>query len=623
MKKSSIVIAVFLCLVLVLGQVRILINTIYPKMHNNENEKVHLNTGNTIRVMANTEDNMSTKIADVLYPSVNYKSKPDGLIVIKSDKWQQGLSLMPLVKEYKSPIILLKDNNEREILNYIKKINPNGISKLNNCKIILCGTNTKTFKDKLESNGFKVRDLTYKDTDGLLSEVYKISNFNKDKNYGFVISDAEPLRSIPLATWIVKNGGIPLYINNEKKLYNSSKSVLNKLDKVYILGKKDNAKEDFVKSLKVPFKVISGYNNENFAINFAKFYDKEEGVGWHNNRSRSNSNHNFILCSKSDPMLALIGCELSLKGKVGPMLWTDNKNLSPLTENYLWRIKPNYFGSPKEGPFNNIWIIGNENIIPFSLQATADHTQEIAPYTTMGLGGVSGIEALSIIFCLISLLGALWTGLHAFYRMPNLTLFTRIMWILTVLILGPIGLWLYIMCYINSPWIKLNNNVVWLRSLWKQTSVATISTLSFGAATIIVVNYLWSFIGSPLIPFYGRYGIFLFGNPMIIKFIVSYLIASFLNAYLFMPTMLIQLKRIEYKDAVKESLPVAFISITFTSIGMLLSTWCLNMAYSPVRIRETDILWFGFMGLSTFIGFLIAYIPNRILVKKGKKMGIM
>lgn len=31
--------------------------------------------------------------------------------------------------------------------------------------------------------------------------------------------------TVPVATWIVQNGGIPLYLNNEKKLYSSSKNI--------------------------------------------------------------------------------------------------------------------------------------------------------------------------------------------------------------------------------------------------------------------------------------------------------------------------------------------------------------------------------------------------------------
>jgi len=51
--------------------------------------------------------------------------------------------------------------------------------------------------------------------------------------------------------------------------------------------------------------------------------------------------------------------------------------------------------------------------------------------------------------------------------------------------------------------------------------------------------------------------------------------------------------------------------------------WWFNMTYSPMMLQEDNILWFGFIVLSIFIGFLTAYIPNWILVRNGKKMGTL
>ena len=259
----------------------------------------------------------------------------------------------------------------------------------------------------------------------------------------------------------------------------------------------------------------------------------------------------------------------------------------------------------------------------FSIQSRADYAEEIQDYKTMGDQGVSGLDGLSIIFSLISILGAIWVSLHLYFRMKNLSILTKLIWILTVLILGPIGIWLYIISYINSPWIKMNGKIMYLRSLWKQTSVATLLGLAFGGASMIVVNYILTYIGSPLIPFYARYGVYLLGNPMILKMIMSYLIAFLLDLFVFMPTMLIEMRDVKYKDAVKESLLLVFISMTSVSVGMMLSMWWFNMTYSPMMLQEDNILWFGFIVLSIFIGFLTAYIPNWILVRNGKKMGTL
>ncbi|EJP6471708.1 DUF4396 domain-containing protein [Clostridium botulinum] len=623
MKKLFTRIAIFLCIILIWGQCIILKNIVFPNRISHRNNRTHLNTSNTIRVSGNSSKEVGIKVTEILFPALNTESKPNGLIIYKGDNWKDVLALMPLVKKYNSPIIPFNENEEGSLLTYINKLKPKGISSLNNAQVLIYGNNINTLKDNLEKRNIKVFNINYKDTNSVLQEVYKNVFFNSNKSYGFIVSDEDPLMTIPVATWMVQNGGVPLYLNSEKKLYTASKNILPNISKIYVIGKKDNANNEFIQSLKVPVERIYGYNAENCAINCAKFYDREEGFGWHSNRSRNDNNHNFILCSKEEPLIALVGSQLALKGKMGPILWTDNNYLSSLTENYLWRMKPNYWMTPTEGPYNNLWIMGNENILPFSIQSRADYISEIQDYKTMGNQGVSGLDSISIIFSLISILGALWVSLHLYFRMKNLSILTKLMWILTVLLLGPIGIWFYVISYINSPWINMNGKIIYLRSLWKQTSVATLSSLAFGASSIIAVNYILTYIGSPLIPFYVRYGVYLFGNPMILKMIIAYLIAFLLDLFVFTPTMLIEMKSIKYKDAVKESLLLVFVSITAISVGMMLSIWWLNMSYSSIMLHENNILWFGFMALSVFIGFLIAYIPNWILVRNGKKMGTL
>ncbi|WP_409069700.1 DUF4396 domain-containing protein [Clostridium sp. FAM 1755] len=623
MKKLFTRIAIFLCIILIWGQCIILKNIVFPNGISHRNNRTHSNTSNTIRVSGNSSKEVGIKVTEILFPALNTESKPNGLIIYKGNNWKDVLALMPLVKKYNSPIIPFNENEEGSLLTYINKLKPKGISSLNNAQVLIYGNNINTLKDNLEKRNIKVFNINYKDTNSVLQEVYKNVFLNSNKSYGFIVSDEDPLMTIPVATWMVQNGGVPLYLNSEKKLYTASKNILPNISKIYVIGKKDNANNEFIQSLKVPVERIYGYNAENCAINCAKFYDREEGFGWHSNRSRNDNNHNFILCSKEEPLIALVGSQLALKGKMGPILWTDKNYLSSLTENYLWRMKPNYWMTPTEGPYNNLWIMGNENILPFSIQSRADYISEIQDYKTMGNQGVSGLDSISIIFSLISILGALWVSLHLYFRMKNLSILTKLMWILTVLLLGPIGIWFYVISYINSPWINMNGKIIYLRSLWKQTSVATLSSLAFGASSIIAVNYILTYIGSPLIPFYARYGVYLFGNPMILKMIISYLIAFLLDLFVFTPTMLIEMKSIKYKDAVKESLLLVFVSITAISVGMMLSIWWLNMSYSSIMLHENNILWFGFMALSVFIGFLIAYIPNWILVRNGKKMGTL
>lgn len=123
------------------------------------------------------------------------------------------------------------------------------------------------------------------------------------------------------------------------------------------------------------------------------------------------------------------------------------------------------------------------------------------------------------------------------------------MWILTVLVLGPVGLWVYIISYVNSPWMKANNKVLCMRPIWKQILVATVMGLSFGGSSIITIQYLMTIRGLPLGIFPEKSGVYLLGNPIIILMIVSYIISFIINIYCFVPTMFIEIKDISYKHA--------------------------------------------------------------------------
>ncbi len=98
MKKLSTGIAVFLCTILILGQIRIVKNAIFPSGIKHENNRIHLNTGNTIRVSGKSSKEIGTKVTDILFPAFNYDSKPNGLIIYKGDNWKDILALMPLLK---------------------------------------------------------------------------------------------------------------------------------------------------------------------------------------------------------------------------------------------------------------------------------------------------------------------------------------------------------------------------------------------------------------------------------------------------------------------------------------------------------------------------------------------
>ncbi|KEH99423.1 membrane protein [Clostridium botulinum C/D str. BKT12695] len=625
MKKVSIILASIVCVVLLLGPLSILRGLLYPSVYKNQYNRVHLNTLNTTRVLGENSQDVGVEVSKILYPAEDKEGNLGAIIVLQSDNWQDALSMMPVVRKYNAVLMTVGNSVSKKTYDYINEALPKGINDINGTQLFIFGKNIENLKAQLKDVKLKSTYLSYKTTDELQRYIYGMPNILNNEKYAFLVKDDNPLASIPSATWIAKEGGMLLYADKDNKLYESSKEILRNenIKNVYVLADKTLDGDGILKPFKAKVNRLVAFKPESFAVKFARFNDEKNSVGWASDRNRNNEGHNYILCSKANPMMAVLASQLSTKGRTGPMLWTESKGLSPITENYLWRMKPNYWVGGAEGPYNNVWIIGSNNILDYGTQSRVDYTQGINSYEMMGHGGVSGIEALCIVSILISIFGAIWTALHLFLRMRRLSLLVKIMWILTVLLLGALGLWIYIISYVDSPWMNVNNKVICMRPVWKQVLVATVMTLSFGGASIIAIQYIMTKIGLPIAILPEKSGVHLLGNPIIILMIVSYILAFILSVYFFVPDLFIEIKNISYIHAKKEAFVPVVVSITSIFIGIALSMWWLSVVYAP-RIPEEDyILWWGFMHLSVVIGGIVSYIPNWLLVKFGKELGVV
>ncbi|MCD3252004.1 DUF4396 domain-containing protein, partial [Clostridium botulinum C/D] len=379
MKKLSIILSTILCVVLIIGPLGVLKDIIFPKIGINQENRVHLNTANTTRIVASTPEEMGLEISKILYPNNGKKNKPKSIILLESDNWQEVLSIVPVARKYKGTIITTNKTISLNLRNYINKIIPLGIQELNGTQIIIMGRDIPTLKNQLQNIKLKSTYIQYKTTDELQKIIYNMPGITSGEKYGFLVKDNDPLISIPSATWIANQGGVLLYANEKNQLYDSSKEILQKgvIKNVYVLAEKSLDGDGILKPYKAKANRIVAFNPESFAVKFAKLNDAENLMGWGSDRKRSDEGHNYILCSKENPMLAAIASQLSLKGRCGPMLWTEGKKLSPITENYLWRMKPNYWVKANEGPYNNIWIVGDNGVVNYGIQSKVDDAQGI------------------------------------------------------------------------------------------------------------------------------------------------------------------------------------------------------------------------------------------------------
>ena len=609
MKKISVFVAILIILILLSGPVYILRESLENKP-GNQTIRRHWNMGNTTRILQPVD----TNISKILYPAKN----PELVVLIDEKRPIIALSALGL----QQPIFFVKEELTPGLEKEIKRLDPSGMSGENDVQILLLGKGLDKVKAQLRASGFRVQAIDSAQLDDLAitmaDKVISRSNLN-DK---MILVKEDLQRALPVSTWLVHYGLPVLFIDDS--LSQKTEEYLAKWSKegtgrLYYVGErlKDSQKDKLAQYGEL--EQITDSDPVDLSLKIARYYDYETNFGWWANGETPAGGHNFILANPEGEKEALLASQLSMKGKFGPLLYTYRSKLPIKIEKYYWEMKPNFWVTPTEGPYNHTWIIGDREDVNYPVQGRVDFLSEIVPYATFGAQGISGLEVIFLLWIISGILGCIWIIFHLFIRQPMISYLMKLAWIIVVLITGPIGVWAYYQTY-KGYGIKIAMGD-WQRPLWVQALVSTISSLAFGAGAMIAIAYLLLRTGTPLLMLEGP--LFVFGNAMLLAMIISYLGAFLLNSLLFVPNMLRMGKRMNYLEAIRESIPLVFLSMTAVSIGMMGSMWWFMMEYLPMMPEESEILWFGFTYLATVVGLITAYPVNWLLVRGGLKKGRM
>ena len=78
-------------------------------------------------------------------------------------------------------------------------------------------------------------------------------------------------------------------------------------------------------------------------------------------------------------LAAAAAAALSASGTWGPLVLSDSPDTLPgALRGYLLDVKPGYRNDPTRAFYNHIWVIGNQDAISVSQQATIDDLAELA-----------------------------------------------------------------------------------------------------------------------------------------------------------------------------------------------------------------------------------------------------
>ncbi len=608
-------VTVFVALILIVMIISIPFIILKDSLENkpaNQSIRLHWQTGNTTRL---GKDNISQQINKLVFP----QGSVDAVILVNEESYKAAISALGL----QLPIFFVDDEITPEIEEEIQRLNPTGLTSFNNNQVILLGGKLEDIFDSIKNLGYRVGAFEG-NAELIQYELAELINSEGGKNNIIIGHQEEIVYLLPVLSLAVHKG-LPVLLLNDEVPADFRNYVNNNKDKryFYLLGKEKilDLKDELNEYGQV--KIINSQDIYQQSVRVARFYDPDNNFGWQANGNTAEGGHNTILVNPdiNDSKISsvILAALLGLRGKYGPILYTNSNFLPAIIEKYYWQLKPDFWVTPTEGPYNHTWIIGNLNDINFPVQGRVDFLQEIQPYESLGEQGMSGLEMIGLIWLITTFTSAIWIFVHLFIRLPLVSYLMKLAWILLVLITGPLGIWIYYQAYKGYD-TKVSVGE-WPRPLWVQGLVATISSLSFGASIMIISQFFLLRNGWPQL--FRRGDFFVIGNSMLQTMLISYLLALIINSTLFMPVMLRMGTRLNYIDAIKKSLLPVILSMTTVSLGMMGLMWWLQMEYLPMMPEESELLWIFTIQIATIVGLLVAYPININLVRRGLKKGKM
>ena len=330
----------------------------------------------------------------------------------------------------------------------------------------------------------------------------------------------------------------------------------------------------------------------------------------------------FTLANPADPEFAAAGLPTAYRGNYGPLLYTGARDLAAVTDQYLWRLSPDFFVVPNEGPFMNLRVVGSPESVSYNAQARADLGTEVHQYRNQRTG-LSGLAALGWAWFFLGLFGAVWALFALPRRVPETMFFPRLNWPLAILALGPLGLLALFLAYQGRPPGRMDGQTMFVRPLWAQALSATIMGIGIGMPLMIASMYLFQLNGMPLLTWFAFTPVFWLGSPMFtIMWLIMVLPAILLSTFLFMGPMMASMREKPYRMGVRMAwLPVT-ISMVTASLGMFTLIWYW-LTFHPLMGGEDMWLWVAPIWWGAVMGFLTALIPNYLLARAGWKHGGM
>ena len=582
--SGVVVVVVVVAALLIAGALAVVYRSTRPP-EGYDQSRLHWNTKNSTRFAGSDLATVAARVSRAVYPATQAANRPDVVIVYNPDNWQDGLAAASLLRPLNGVLLPSGPQLEQEL----DRLQPGGSGPVGGAQLLLAGDAAEP------GGGYSAQNITAADVAGLLEQA------GAPARHALVVDPADPDTALLAAPWAAYSGDLIIFDPADAPADLPS----------YSLG--DVAADGGQR--------IAGTTPAATALAFAKYEDPNNPFfGWGFFGPSPTGYRAYTIARPGDPAMALLSANLARRGKPGPLLWANERDLPQSINNYLWSQRAAFWVTPSEGPFHHFWILGDTAKISFPAQSQADYAVEIGPYVGKG-AGASGIDMLAAIWVALGLASAGWIAFHEIKFLPHQNWIMRLAWPMLALAIGPFGILFYYLAY-RRPVIRRDKMWMWDRPLWLQALVSTVGSVGFGGPIMVLTGFIITFFGMPLIPNDVPY-LFWLGTPMILVMAANYVIAVLVSWPLYQTPMLSMFYGLPYGKTLPKALPVVLGSMASVSLAMFPGMWWLMMMHIPMMPTEESILWFGVMFFTVFMGLLIAWPFNYLFIRVQRKAGLM
>ncbi len=332
-------------------------------------------TKNTTRVGGVDPVADAAGVALATFPSTGGSEPPQAVAMVGEQDWPAGVAAAVLMAEpLRIPtLISTSDEIPEDTQSALSALDPSGGADTDGARVFAFGD------VEAPDPASEVKRIAASKPAAVAAAIQRLRSnlIGADPEHVVIAPQGQPEFAMPAAAWAARSGD-PVLFAAKESVPKPTAEALKRLDKVpvYVLGPSSAISSDVVRQIdRLAGRVrrISGEDPITNAIEFARYADGD--FGWNIN----DPGHGFVIARSDRPLDAAAAAPLSGSGTWGPLLLTDAAEALPgALRGYLLDLKPGYRSDPTRAFYNHVWLIGDQEAIGVSQQATIDDLAELA-----------------------------------------------------------------------------------------------------------------------------------------------------------------------------------------------------------------------------------------------------